>query len=160
MFSFYSLVVLYKKVYNIPPKIAGSVTPVFCYLIVQYSLLANKKGTRNEETVEYYNKKAVGKRIKQARKGKGMTQTRLAECLDYTNERQLQRIENGETACPVDKLMEIVQILDTSTDFILFGKEKEEKGTVSKFLEGKSDRQKQYLERVLQVAADHLMLLE
>ena len=50
-----------------------------------------------------------------------MTQSKLAECLDYTNERQIQRIENGETACSIDKLMEIAQILDSSTDFLLFG---------------------------------------
>ena len=45
----------------------------------------------------------------------------MAEKLDYITERQLQRIENGETACPVDKLMEISQILNVSTDFLLFG---------------------------------------
>lgn len=38
----------------------------------------------------------------------------LSEYLDYTNERQLQRIESGETACSVDKLMEVAQILETS----------------------------------------------
>jgi hypothetical protein len=43
--------------------------------------------------------------------------------LDYTNERQLQRIENGETACFVDKLMEITQILNSSIEFLLFGVE-------------------------------------
>lgn len=50
-----------------------------------------------------------------------MTQSSLAEKLDYTTERQLQRIENGETSCSVDKLMEIAQILEVSTDYILFG---------------------------------------
>lgn len=110
--------------------------------------------------MEYYDKKAVGKRIKQVRKHKNMTQCRLAECLDYTNERQLQHIENGETACPVDKLMEIAQILDASTDFLLFGKEREQKEITNKCFEGRSDRQKQYLEKILQAAADNLMLLE
>lgn len=149
-----------EKVYNIPPKIAGFVTPVIFSIIVQYSPLTKKRGTGNEERVQYYDKKDVGKRIKQVRKSKGMTQYKLAECLDYTNGRQLQRIENGETACPVDKLMEIAQILDTSTDFLLFGQKRDGKDSGSQYFEGKSERQKQYLERILQAAADNLMLLE
>lgn len=50
-----------------------------------------------------------------------MTQSRLAEKLDYTSERQLQRIESGETSCSVDKLMELAQILGVSTEYLLFG---------------------------------------
>lgn len=50
-----------------------------------------------------------------------MTQSRLAEKLDYTSESQLQRSESGETACSVDKLMELAQILGVSTDYLLFG---------------------------------------
>lgn len=50
-----------------------------------------------------------------------MTQSRFAEKLDYTSERQLQRSESGETSCSVDKLMELAQILGVSTDYLLFG---------------------------------------
>lgn len=46
--------------------------------------------------MQYYDKKAVGERIKAIRVRNGMTQSRLAEELDYTSERQLQRIESGE----------------------------------------------------------------
>ena len=66
--------------------------------------------------MQYYDKAAVGARIKKLRKSRNMTQSKLSECLDFTNERQLQRIENGETACSIDKLMEIAQILDSSTE--------------------------------------------
>ena len=69
----------------------------------------------------YYDKKVVGERIKEARRRRKMTQSSLAEKLDYTTERQLQRIENGETSCSVDKLMEIAQILEVSTDYLLTG---------------------------------------
>ena len=75
--------------------------------------------------MQYYDKKDVGERIKVLRKRKHLTQSELSECLDYTNERQLQRIESGETACSIDKLMEVAQVLETSTDFLLFGIEKE-----------------------------------
>ena len=44
--------------------------------------------------MQYYDKKAVGDRIQQMRKRSNLTQFQLAECLDYANERQLQRIEN------------------------------------------------------------------
>lgn len=74
--------------------------------------------------MQYYDKKDVGERIKVLRKRKYLIQSELSECLDYTNERQLQRIESGETACSVDKLMEVAQILEISTDFLLFGIEK------------------------------------
>lgn len=73
--------------------------------------------------MEYFDKKAVGFRIKQLRRKESMTQQQLAERLCYATERQVQRIENGEISCPVDRLMEIAQIFNTSTDYLLFGKE-------------------------------------
>ena len=59
--------------------------------------------------MQYYDKKAVGARLKQMRRKRGLTQSELAARLDYSSERQLQRIENGETSCSVDKLMEIAR---------------------------------------------------
>lgn len=110
--------------------------------------------------VQYYDKKAVGMRIRLSRKNKKMTQSKLSEYLDYTNERQLQRIENGETACSVDKLMEIAQILDVSTDFLLFGFEvKDETDATSIFL-GKNKRQKLYLMKLLETATGNMSLLD
>ena len=86
----------------------------------------------------YYDKKVVGERIKEARRRRKMTQSSLAEKLDYTTERQLQRIENGETSCSVDKLMEIAQILEVSTDYILFGFFKGDIGELEVYYEYKS----------------------
>ena len=91
--------------------------------------------------MQYYDKKAVGKRIKKIRLRTGMTQCRLAEELDYTSERQLQRIESGETSCSVDKLMELAQILGVSTDFLLFGKKITHEAGWERYMEGKSDKQ-------------------
>ena len=48
--------------------------------------------------VQYCDKAAVGSRIKKLRKSRNLTQSKLSEYLDYTNERQLQRIENGENS--------------------------------------------------------------
>lgn len=63
--------------------------------------------------------KDIGLRIKELRRQKNMTQIQLAEKLYYTTERQIQRIENW---CPTDRLAELAVILDTSTDYLLFGK--------------------------------------
>lgn len=109
--------------------------------------------------MQYYDRKAVGERIKKIRLHTGMTQCRLAEKLDYTSERQLQRIESGETSCSVDKLMELAQILNVSADYILFGDNKVYENRWERYMEGKSDRQIQYLERVLKAAADNMELL-
>lgn len=109
--------------------------------------------------MQYYDKKAAGKRIKEIRLRAGMTQCRLAEKLDYASERQLQRIESGETSCSVDKLMEIAQILEVSTDYILFGQRKAYADGWDRYIENKSAKQKAYLEKVLEAAAENLMLL-
>lgn len=65
----------------------------------------------------------VGNRIKKLRLQNNLTQAQLAEKLYYATERQLQRIENGETLCSTDKLVEMAQILGTTTDYLLFGDE-------------------------------------
>lgn len=67
--------------------------------------------------------KDIGLRIKELRRQKNMTQIQLAEKLCYTTERQIQRIENGENWCPTDRLAELAVILDTTTDYLLFGKD-------------------------------------
>ena len=109
--------------------------------------------------MQYYDKTAVGARIKQLRKSRNLTQSKMSEYLDYTNERQLQRIESGETACSIDKLMEIAQILDSSTDFLLFGAEQKNGNELEEVFVGKSEGQKLYLKKLLIVAADNLELI-
>lgn len=87
-----------------------------------------------------------------------MTQSKLSEKLDYTSERQLQRIENGETACSVDKLMEISQILGISTDFLLFG-DNREINELKISISGKTDNQILYIKRLVEVAVSNMELL-
>ena len=109
--------------------------------------------------MQYYDKKAVGARIKETRNLRGMTQCKLAERLDYAGERQLQRIENGETSCSVDKLMEIAQILEVTTDYLLFGSAKGHEGRFQKYFENKTEKQVEFLCRLLEAAGDNLGLL-
>lgn len=103
--------------------------------------------------------KAVGERIKAIRLRNGMTQSRLAEKLDYTSERQLQRIESGETSCSVDKLMELAQILGVSTDYLLFGYESACRDEMEKYMSGKLGREKEYISRVLDVVVSNMGVL-
>lgn len=110
--------------------------------------------------MQYYDKKDVGERIKILRKRKLLTQSELyPEYLDYTNERQLQRIENGETACSVDKLMEVAQILETSTDFLLLGIKEETIVDLSENVRGKSLGEKLFVQRVVETVVNNVSLL-
>lgn len=119
----------------------------------------NKDSTKGEKTVQYYDRKAVGSRIQKIRKSKNMTQCVLAELLDYTNERQLQRIECGETACSVDKLMEIAQILDISTDFLLFGTARSESGMLEKMISDRNEDDKKLLAELVKKVAISIDLI-
>ena len=109
--------------------------------------------------MQYYDKIVVGDRIKQIRKRRNMTQSKLAEILDYTSERQLQRIENGETGCTIDKLMEIAQILDTSADYLLFGIEIDNVSISNKISKGKTKEQKIFIQQILEAVIENMEIL-
>ena len=145
-----------EKVYYVLLKIAGIVTLNVCVPAVQFLQLKQYIRRQKEYSMQYYDKKAVGERIKTIRLRNNMTQSRLAEELDYTSERQLQRIESGETSCSVDKLMELAQILDVSTDYLLFGQKMIQDAGVMRYMEGKSDKQIAYLESILKTASENM----
>lgn len=112
-----------------------------------------------EVSMQYYDKKDVGERIKVLRKRKHLTQSELSECLDYTNERQLQRIESGETACSVDKLMEVAQVLETSTDFLLFGAREVELQNLSHNIAIRSKGEQLFVLKIVETVLENVNLL-
>ena len=75
--------------------------------------------------MRYYDSITFGDRVQKIRELRGMKQIDLAIQLGYTSERQIQRIESGGSSCSIDKLFELSQILDISTDYLLYGKVKE-----------------------------------
>lgn len=75
--------------------------------------------------MQYFDPVQLGNRIKKIRELKEMKQIDLATLVGYTSERQIQRIEAGESGCSIDKLVELSQVLNVSTDYLLFGIEKE-----------------------------------
>ena len=109
--------------------------------------------------MQYLDKKEVGQRIRTLRKKKNMTQFQLAEFLNYTTERQLQRIERGETGCSIDKLMEIAQILGTTTDYLLFGAERKSNTQVDLFerlFVGKTKAEREFVYLLAKSALEYL----
>lgn len=112
--------------------------------------------------MQYLDKKEVGQRIRMLRKKRSMTQLQLAEYLNYTTERQLQRIERGETGCSIDKLMEIAQILGTSTDYLLFGRELKDDSQTDSFerlFKGKTKAEREFAYRLVKAALECLRQL-
>ena len=68
----------------------------------------------------YFEPKEFGKRMKEAKNRKGLTQERLAEMLGV-DRLHVNRLEKGAKACSIDLLIDISQLLDVSTDYLLKG---------------------------------------
>ena len=67
----------------------------------------------------YFDQEASGKRLKELRNIKGMTQEELAEKLSREH---LGRIERGKYGCSIDLLIELSYTLNASTDYLLLGR--------------------------------------
>lgn len=66
--------------------------------------------------------KQLGNRIKQLRIKNKIDQIELANLLGYKAFSTISKWENGETTPPIQKIIELATILNTSTDYLLFGK--------------------------------------
>ena len=64
---------------------------------------------------------AIGKRIQSRRKQLGYTQEQLAEMMNVSIQ-MVSNLERGNKAIRIDNLVNLSQILDISTDYILTGK--------------------------------------
>lgn len=149
-----------QKVYNIHPETAGLVTLQNHTPVVKWEKLKQIKTDVGKECgMQYYDKKAVGARMKETRRRRGLTQAELAARLDYSSERQMQRIENGETSCSVDKLMEIAQVLEVTTDYLLFGTMEVQGDRFQRCLANKTEKQTEYLYKLLEAAGENMGLL-
>lgn len=69
----------------------------------------------------YYDIKASGQRIQQLRKAAGFTLEGLSDRLNITD-RQLRRIEKGESGSSVDLLIELACVFEVSLDYLILGK--------------------------------------
>ncbi len=64
--------------------------------------------------------KQMGKRIKECRKKKKLTQSQLADILGISTD-QVSNIELGKSACKTDHIYLLTQVLDISADYLLKG---------------------------------------
>lgn len=68
----------------------------------------------------YFNSVEFGKRLRESRKKKGLTQEQLAGLLslDFNS---ISRFERGQRNCSLDLLVEISECLNVTTDYLLKG---------------------------------------
>lgn len=71
-----------------------------------------------------YNSVEFGKRLKQIRKKRGITQEKLSELLHLSAD-SISNYENGKTTCMPEHVTKICQLLNISADYLYFGVEKE-----------------------------------
>ena len=69
----------------------------------------------------YYDLEKSGKRIQQLRKNQSITLEELSEKLNITD-RQLRRIEKGESGDSIDLLAEIAVMFNVSLDYLIMGR--------------------------------------
>ena len=69
----------------------------------------------------YYDLEKSGKRIQQLRKNQSITLEELSEKLNITD-RQLRRIEKGESGVSIDLLAEIAVMFNVSLDYLIMGR--------------------------------------
>mgnify|MGYP003306851748 CR=1 FL=1 len=81
----------------------------------------------------YLNAEEFGKRLRGLRKLKGMTQEALARKLNIEKQ-HISRMENGVRLCSIDLLIDLAVVLNTSTDYLLMGKELNKEQTKNELL--------------------------
>ena len=101
------------------------------------------------------NFKALGKRIKRARKVKNLTQERFAEILDATTE-HISRIETGAARPSLTLIEKISAILEVDEAEIMFGDKSEEeevKDLMNKIF-SMDKKKRRAVERIIDVISD------
>lgn len=70
----------------------------------------------------YFDQKEFGKRLKEIRMSKGITQEKLAEELNVSWA-HISKMERGTRSCSIDLLIALSGYFEVSTDYLLTGKE-------------------------------------
>ena len=91
--------------------------------------------------------KEIGKRIKEKRKEKGYKAIDFADIIGVGKD-QLSRIENGKLPCKFEHLFVITQILDVSSDYLIYGKEEND---VDNLLKHMKKRDIDKLKRIINI---------
>ncbi|MCD7818045.1 MAG: helix-turn-helix domain-containing protein [Clostridiales bacterium] len=68
-----------------------------------------------------FNTEQYGKRLRELRQLRGLTQEELAEALNISLD-HMRKMEKGKRTCSIDLLVEIAAFFYVSTDYLLTGK--------------------------------------
>ena len=102
------------------------------------------------DNVDALNNPAIGQRIRDTRVQKGYKSIDMAEALEISKD-QYSRIENGRSTCSTQKLFQIAQYLDVTTDYLLFGdKQQGILSQITVLLGGKGDKELAMVKRVIE----------
>ena len=97
---------------------------------------------------------AIGKRIKELRDKKNITQEVFAEQTGICNSQQVSKIERGVRGCSLNTFIDICQALDFEADYLLFGIRRANVETqLSKYLKKMTDEQAKYALELVKVYA-------
>lgn len=81
----------------------------------------NLSGFPERKKMFYYDIKESGKRIKELRKAKGLTQEKLSEKIGISCQ-GLKMIECGINGARIDTFVYLAEILDTTIDYLVLGR--------------------------------------
>ena len=96
----------------------------------------------------------IGKRIKEIRQKRGITQETLSEKADVCNPQQISNIERGLSGVAVAKLKNICTVLNIDADYILFGTSPHNVETVlNKYISKMTDEQTKNLVEMVKAYA-------
>ena len=93
---------------------------------------------------------SIGSRIKAERKKLGLSQEKLAEQINVTPH-YIYEIERGSKAMSMETLINLCTFMELSTDFILFGIQKQNSGSVYEKLDQLSDERRLRAEQALEL---------
>ena len=101
----------------------------------------------------------LSEKILMLRKKQGWSQEELAEKLGVSRQ-SVSKWESTGSVPDLQKVIQLAELFGVSTDYLLFGVERGLENGFYMTLDGKSEEQKKYLEKLLQAAADNLKILE
>lgn len=112
--------------------------------------------------MQYFDPKQYGKRIKEIREKRNMTQEELAIAVGYADARGIQKLESGDRAGSIDKLHDIAKVLEISTDYLLYGihvTSIESEDPITSLLADKTPEERAFALRMLETMFDNKNLL-
>lgn len=94
--------------------------------------------------------KSMGKRIQNRRKQRGYTQEQLAELMNVSVQ-MVSNLERGIKAIRIDNLIKLSNVLDTSTDYFLTGKQNvDDAEALTLMISQLSDRDRQMILNIVE----------